>query len=222
MFAQFSFFRALPATVLFLLLCLAGCGGGGGSGGPGSGSGGTVTPPGGSTSNGTDCTAPTTRDVDGCAYVSLGDVTGDFLTYTVKVTDVSITKQDGTVAKLVPPNTTVDFAQYSGLNEFLALSAVPGGNYVSGSITIDFTGANIQAQDASGNAVKLSPVDSSGKPLGVVTTAITLDSSHPLGLFAGTPHVLGIDFDLNASNVINSNGTVTVDPFIDATADPTV
>jgi hypothetical protein len=217
MFAQYSFSRALPAAALSLLLGLAACGGGGGD----SGSGGTVTPPGGSTSSGTDCTAPTTTDVDGCAYVSLDDVTGDFLTYTVKITDLSITKRDGTVAKIVPANTTVDFAQYTSLSEFLSLNALPAGDYVSGSITIDFTGADIEAQDASGNAVKLKPVDSSGKALGSVTVAVDLDSDHPLGLFPGTAHVLGIDFDLNASNTVNSNHTVTVDPFIVASADPT-
>jgi hypothetical protein len=216
MFAQYSFSRALPVAVLSLLLGLTACGGGGG----GSGSGGTVTPPGGSTSSGTDCTTPKTTDLDGCAYVSLDDVTGDFLAYTVKITDLSITKRDGTVAKIVPANTTVDFAQYTSVSEFLTLSAVPAGDYVSATVTIDFSGADIETQDSSGNAVKLKPVDTSGKALGTLTLDVDLDSDHPLGLFPGTAHVLGLDFDLNASNTINSNHTVTVDPFIVASADP--
>ncbi|HEY1774264.1 MAG TPA: hypothetical protein VGH91_13835 [Gammaproteobacteria bacterium] len=216
MFAQYSFSRMLPVAALSMLLGLVACGGGGGGG---SGSGSTVTPPGGSTSSGTDCTNPTKTDVDGCAYVTLDDVTGDFLVYSVKVTDLSITKSDGTVAEMLPANTTVDFAQYTSLSEFLTLNAVPAGNYVSGSITIDFSGADIETQDSSGNAVKLSPVDSSGKALGSVTLAIKFDSNHTLGLFAGTPHVLGIDFDLNASDVVNSNNTVTVNPFIVASVD---
>ena len=215
MFAQYSFLRLLPVAALSLLLGLTACGGGGG----GSSGSGTVTPPGGSTSAGTDCTSPKTTDVDGCAYVSLDDVTGDFLAYSVKVTDISLTKQDGTVAKVVPADTTVDFAQYTSLNEFLSLNALSAGNYVSGSITIDFSGADIEAQDSSGNAVKLKPVDTSGKALGSVTMAITFDKSHALGAFPGTPHVLGIDFDLNASNTINSNNTVTVDPVIVASVD---
>jgi hypothetical protein len=157
--------------------------------------------------------------VDGCAFVSLGDDTGDFLTYKVKVTDLSITRRDGTVAKLLPAATTVDFAQYTSLSEFLTLAAVPAGDYLSGSITLDFTGSDIEAQDASGNAVKLRAVGSSGKPLGNLTVAITLDADHPIGLFPGTPHVFGIDFDLNASSTINSNNTVTVDPFLVASVD---
>jgi hypothetical protein len=218
MFAQYSFSHALSAAALCLLFGLTACGGGGGS--SGSGSGGTVTPPGGSTSSGTDCTAPKTTDVDGCTYVSLDDVTGDFLAYTVKITDLSITKRDGTVAKITPASTTVDFTQYTSVSEFLTLSAVPAGDYVSATITIDFSGADIESQDSSGNAVKLKPVDSSGKPLGSLTLNVNLDGDHPLGLFPGTAHVLGIDFDLNASNTINSNQTVTVDPFIVASADP--
>lgn len=215
MFAQYSILRLLPAAALSLLLGLTACGGGGG----GSSGSGTVTPPGGSASSGTDCTSPKTTDVNGCAYVTLDDVTGDFLVYSVKVTDLSLTKQDGTVAKVIPADTTVDFAQYTSLSEFLSLNALPAGDYVSGSVTIDFSGADIQAQDASGNAVKLKPVDANGKALGSVTLTIAFDSSHALGAFPGTPHVLGLDFDLNASNTINSNNTVTVDPVIVASVD---
>lgn len=215
MFAQYSLLRMLPAAALSLLLGLAACGGGGG----GSSGSGTVTPPGGSASSGTDCTSPKTADVDGCAYVALDDVAGDFLVYTVKVTDLSLNKQDGTVAKVIPADTTVDFARYTSLSEFLSLNAIPAGDYVGGSITLNFSGADIEAQDASGNAVKLKPVDTSGKALGSVTLSISFDSSHALGAFPGTPHVLGIDFDLNASNTINSDNSVTVDPVIVAAAD---
>jgi hypothetical protein len=217
MFAQYSFSRALSAAALSLLLGLTACGGGGGGS---SGSGGTVTPPGGSTSNGTDCTAPKTSDVNGCIYVSLDDVTGDFLVYKVKITDLSITKRDGTVAKIIPATTTVDFAQYTSLSEFLSLSAVPAGDYVGATITLDFSGSDVETQDSSGNAVKLKPVDTSGKALGSLTLNVNLDSDHPLGLFPGAAHILGIDFDLNASNTVNSNHTVTVEPFIVASADP--
>ncbi len=215
MSAQYTFPRLLLAAALSFALGLTACGGGGSSGSSGS-----VTPPGGSSADGTDCTAPNSNNVDGCAYVSLGDSTGDFLAYTVKVTSLSITRRDGTVAELIPANTTVDFAQYTSLSELLTLSAVPAGDYVSGSITLDYAGADIEAQDASGNAVKLRPVDSTGKALGNVTLAINLDSDHPLGLFPGTPHVLGLDFDLDASNTINSNNTVTVEPFLVASVDP--
>ncbi|HEY3859290.1 MAG TPA: hypothetical protein VGM47_06740 [Gammaproteobacteria bacterium] len=234
MLSQFKFPRVLLAAALSFALGLTACGGGGGgvtiSGGAGGSSGGgssgggsggaPVTPPGGSTSNGTNCDSPTSADVDGCTYVSLGDATSDFLTYTVKVTAISITLRNGIVADLVPASTTVNFAQYTSLTEFLTLNAVPAGDYVSASITFDFTGADIEAQDASGKAVKLKPVDSAGKSLGKLTLNINFDANHPLGLFPGATHILGLDFDLNASNIINSDNTVTVNPVMVASVDP--
>jgi hypothetical protein len=204
--------RTLLATALSLAFGLAACGGGGSSDS-------ATLPPGGSSSSGTDCTQPTTGDVDGCTFVSLSDVTGDFLTYTVKVDDIVLTRRDGTTVSLVPGKTTVDFAQYTSVGEFLSLNAVPAGDYVSGVITLDYSGADIQAQNASGNAEQLRPVDGSGKVIGTVDETITFDSDHPLGLFPGQAHLLGIDFDLDASNTINSNGTVTVAPFLTASVD---
>lgn len=210
---QLKVSRALLAAALTLALGLSACGGGGGS------SDSTTLPPGGGTGNGTDCTQPTSNDVDGCSYVALSDETGDFLVYTVKVDNIVITRRDGTTASLVPGKTTVDFAQYTTLSEFLSLNALPAGDYVSGVITLDFTGADIEVQDSSGNAKKLRPVDASGHALGTVDVTVTLDSDHPLGLFPGESHVLGIDFDLDASNTVNSDGTVTVDPFLTASVD---
>lgn len=215
MSSQFKISRVLLAAALSLALGLSACGGGGG-GGSDSG----VLPPGGSSSGGTDCTQPTSADVDGCTYVALSDETGDYLAYTVKVDDIVLTRRDGTTVSLVPSKTTVDFAQYTDLSEFLSLNAVPAGDYVSGLITLDYSGADIEVQDSSGNAQKLKPVDGSGKALGTEDVTVTLDGDHPLGLFPGAAHVLGIDFDLDASNTVNSNGTVTVDPFLTASVDP--
>ncbi|HSN18993.1 MAG TPA: hypothetical protein VLV87_12395 [Gammaproteobacteria bacterium] len=214
--------RLFLGIALALALALAGCGGGsnsslsGSGGGGGAGGGGS----GGSTGSGTDCTQPTSSDLDGCTYVSLSDDTGDFLAYRVKVAKIVLTRRDGTAVSLIPSSTTVDFAQYTSLSEFLSLNAVPAGDYVSGVITLDFTGADIEAQDASGNAVRLSPVDSSGHALAAKDVTIAFDGDHPLSLFPGQAHLLGINFDLNASNVIHTgNDTVTVEPFLVASID---
>lgn len=203
------FSRFLSVAALILTLALVGCGGGSGS--SLSGGGGVA---------GTDCTRPTTSDLGGCTYVALSDDTGDFLTYRVKVTKLTLTRRDGTVTSLMPGPATVDFAQYTSLGEFLSLNALPAGDYVSGVIGLDFSGADIEAQDSSGNALTLKPVDTSGKALGAADVTITFDSSHPLSLFPGEAHVLGVNFDLNASNVIHTgNNTVTVQPFLVASVD---
>ena len=212
------FSRLITGSALALALALAGCGGGG-SDIAGGGGGGTPVPPG-SSASGTDCTAPTTSDLDGCTYVALSDDTGDFLSYRVKVAKLTLTRRDGTVASVIPSSTTVDFAQYTNLSEFLSLNAVPAGDYVSGVITLDFSGSDIEAQDISGKAVRLSPVDDSGKALAAKDVTIVFDADHPLSLFPGQAHVLGINFDLNASNVIHTaNSTVTVHPFLVASID---
>lgn len=212
MFFQRMLYRARILAALAFALCLAACGGGSGSG---SSSGG-----GGSTANGTNCSQPTSSDVNGCGYVSLSDTSGQFLTYTVTVKQFTLTRQDGITQNVLPGPTTVDFARYAAVSEFLSLNAMPSGNYVSGVLTLDYSGSDIVAQDGSGNAVKLAPVDSSGHALGTQTVTVTFDNSHMFGLFAGTPELLNLDFDLDASNIVNSNHTVTVEPVLFATIDP--
>src|SRR5579859_3989693 len=116
------------ACVLALAMLLSACGG-------------SISP---STSRATDCTRPSTSDQNGCAYINLADAPGDFLSYTVNVTALTLTRADGTVVNILPANTTVDFAQYSDLSEFLTLASMPQGTYTSGNITLDYTNADIE------------------------------------------------------------------------------
>ena len=208
---------ALWAGVVFFSLTLAACGGSSSSSSTGStgSTGQTGTPA------STDCTQPTGSDSQGCTYVNLTDAPGDFLSYTVQVTALTLTRSDGTVVNILPAATTVDFAQYTDLNEFLTLAAMPLGAYSKGSITLDYTNADIEADDAGGNAVKLAPVDGNGNPITTLTLAIQLDSSGNLVLVPGVPKLFQVDFDLAASNSVDlSNDTVTVQPFLSASVDP--
>lgn len=198
------------AFTLALLVSLGACGGSGSS---------SSTPP------TTDCTNPSASDQNGCAYVNLADAPGNFLTYTVNVTGLTLTRADGTVVNVLPNSTTVDFAQYSDLSEFLTLASMPPGTYTSGSITLDYTNADIQMADTNGNAVQVAPVDSSGNAITTLTLAIDLDNTSALVLVPGVPRLFQVDFDLAASNTVNLNGsgepaTVTVQPFLSASVDP--
>ncbi|HEY1773651.1 MAG TPA: hypothetical protein VGH91_10720 [Gammaproteobacteria bacterium] len=202
------------AWIAVLALALSACGGSGSSS-----SSSTPTPPSGSGT--TDCSAPTTSDSDGCTYVNLTDAPGDFLTYTVDVTALTLKRADGTVVNVLPQTTTVDFAQYSDLNEFLTLADMPLGSYVSGSITLDYSNADIEVQDSSGNAVKVSPVDVNGNPITTLSLQVQLSSSGELVLVPGVPKVFQLDFNLAASNVVDlTDDTVTVQPFLLASVDP--
>lgn len=197
--------RLVQACALILFVGLSACGGSGSSG----------TPP------ITDCTQPSITDAKGCTYVNLTDSPDDFLTYTVNVTALTLTRSDGTVVSLVPNPTTVDFAQYDDLSEFFTLAAMPVGVYTGGSITLDYTNADIEVTDANGNAAQVKPVDASGKPVTTITLNIDLDNQASLVLAPGVPQVYQLDFDLDASNVVNiNNSTVIVQPFLVASVNP--
>ena len=171
--------------------------------------------------SGTDCTKPSASDQNGCAYVNLADAAGDFLSYKVNVTGLTLTRADGTVVNVLPTTTTVDFAQYSDLSEFLTLASMPAGTYTSGTITLDYTNADIQVTGATGNAVQVTPVDANGKPITTLALSINLDNQAALVLVPGVPRLFQVDFDLAASNSVNlTNDTVTVQPFLVASVDP--
>ncbi len=214
--------RALLAAALASLLGLAACGSGSssaiaGTGGNGNGGGGTGTPP---PITNTDCDKPTTNDDGGCAFVSLTDAAGDFLTYTVGVTKITLTRRDGAVVSVLPKSATVDFAQYTDLSEFLTLNAIPVGDYQSGVITLDYRNADIEDQDTNGDAVKLKPVDAGGAAITTLDVTVNFDTNHPFGAVKGVPHTLGIDFNLDSSNTVNNGKqTVTVQPFLIARVD---
>ena len=197
--------KTLGAALLTALaLTLAGCGGSSSS-----------------TATSTDCSSPRASDSDACAYVSFTDAPGDFLTYTVKVTGLSLKRSDGTVVDVLPASTSVDFAQYDGLSEFLTLATIPPGTYTSGSVTLDYSGADIEVQDNNGNAVKVAPVDENGDPVTTLTLNVQLDSTGALVLVPGVPKVFQLDFNLTASNTVDlTDDTVTVAPFLVASVDP--
>ena len=198
--------RLFRACAFTLLASLSACGG--------SGSTGSVLPP-------TDCTHPSVSDQSGCTYVNLTDSPGDFVSYTVNVKALTLTRSDGTVVNLLPADTRVDFAQYTDLGEFLTLASMPLGGYTSGSITLDYTDADIEVADSSGNAIQVKPLDTSGSPVTTLTLAINMDSQGTLALAPGVPHLFQVDFDLAASNTVDlGNATVTVQPFLVASVDP--
>lgn len=192
--------RRLVAFLLSLSLGLVGCGGGSGSdfttGGPSSGS-----------------------AVDGQLTVSLTDAKGDFLSYTVDVTSLTLTKEDGAVVETVPNKTQVDFAQYTDLTEFFTAASIPSGTYTSAKLTLDYSNANIQVEDANGGALKASNIiGSSGTtPVTTLSVNVALDKKK-LVIAPGTPRNLTLDFNLAQSNTVTFDAagaaTVQVQPVL--------
>lgn len=197
------------AGILFLSLTLAACGG---SSSSSSDTGGSTT---------TNCSQPSSSDSQGCTYVNFTDAPGDFLTYTVNVTGLSLTRSDGTVVNVLPATTTVDFAQYTDLSEFLTLAAMPVGTYTSGTVILDYSNADIEVQDNSGNALKVAPVDDNGNPITTLTLKVELDNTGRLVLVPGVPKLFQLDFNLAASNIVDlTDATVTVEPVLVASVNP--
>ena len=206
-------------VIVFGAAALTACGGGGVSGALPGGSGGVASP--------TACTSAC-----GGALVTLTDAPGDFLSYIVTVDSLTLTRSDGTVVQTLPVKTTVDFAQLVNLSEIVSAAQIPDGNYVSASMTLDYSGATIVVDSGSGG-VTIAPnhiIDGqTNNPLvapnsTTMTLNLSLPSNQPLVITEGTVANLALDFNLAASNAITlspmSPATVTVNPVLSGSLVP--
>jgi hypothetical protein len=199
--------KALRYCAGLLTLLLAACGGGGG--------GGAVAVQG---CTGANC---------GTLQIGLTDADGDFIRYAVDVVSIDLTNANGEVVHTLPagPSTRVDFAQYVDVTEFLTAASIPAGAYKKASVTLDYTNADIQVEVA-GAAVPVPAAnirDTDGSALTQLTLEVRFDDGHPLVVAPGAAHLFTIDFNLAASNQVDtvvSPPVLTVSPFLSADVDP--
>jgi Domain of unknown function (DUF4382) len=167
----------------------------------------------------------------GMAMVSMTDAPGDFISYMVNVVSLQLKRADGTLVETVPVTTQVDFAQLVNLSEILSAEQIPAGNYVSASMTIDFSGATIVVDNgttgvtiAAGSVIN----GATSMPLAAPNpTQMTLTLDLSRNNFVVTEHAianLALDFNLAASNTIAPSDTnpmtVTVNPVLTASLVP--
>jgi hypothetical protein len=154
--------------------------------------------------------------------VTLTDAKGDFLSYTVNLTSLQLQTAAGAAVETLPSVTKVDFSQLVDLTEVISAGQIPAAEYVSATLTLDYTGANITADDGTGAAVALKPVDATGAALAApVTVSVKLDNAHHLVITPGRTGRLAFDFNLAASNTVNlTAATVTVSPTLVASVVP--
>ena len=192
------------------VLLLSGCGNDGMSGMGSTATGGMNTPAACSSAN---C---------GPAMLTMTDAKGDFLSYTVNMTSLQLQTAGGASVETLPAVTKVDFAQLVDLTEVISAGQIPAAEYVSATVTLDYTGANITADDGTGTAVTLKPVDSTGAALtGPLTVTVKLDNTHHLMITAGRTSRLAFDFNLAASNTVDlTTATVAVSPTLVASVVP--
>ena len=185
--------------MILALVTLAACGGGGGE----------------DPANEQD----TAESEAGDLLISLTDAEGDFLSYTVDVTSLVLTRRDGTIVETVPESTRVDFAQYTELSEFFTAATVPSGVYTSGVLSIDYSEASIFVENVDGDAVEVQSLrDEEGEAIATLDVSVHLNGRNELVIAPGIPSHLMLDFDLKSSNHVEFDDEgqpiVTVEPVL--------
>jgi hypothetical protein len=209
-----------PAAIA---LGLAACGGGGGA---------SMSGP---TTGAQGCSASTC----GNAVVTLTDAPGDFASYKVNVTSLTLTKADGTVVETLPVTTSVDFTQLINVTELVSSAAIPQGEYVAATMTLDYSNASIYVYtDASNTQTQqVAQVQDSSTPADVlwsstppaptsstITVTVQLDTAHHLVITPGKLARLALDFNVAQSNTVDLSNpaapVVTVLPALVASVVP--
>jgi uncharacterized protein DUF4382 len=164
----------------------------------------------------------------GTVQVGLTDAAGDFLSYAVDVTSLTLTRADGTVAQTLPQKTRVDLAQLADLTEFVTSATIETGSYVSATLVLDYSQADIQVDNGLGVAVPV-PLANIKDAQGVAITApvsmkVQFDNARQLTIAPLVPALLDLDFSLAASNTVDmsnpSSPVVTVSPLLVADVAP--
>lgn len=200
-------------SLFFVGWLLAGCGGGGG------GAAVSEIPQPAAVCNPADSSTFTEC---GTLYVGLTDADGDFLSYSVDVVSLKLEKANGASVETLPTNARIDFAQYVDLTEFVTAANIPPGTYVAGTITLDYSDAEVFVE-AAGAAKETLVVDGDGNALTQSTLQITLSDRNQLVITRGRPALLTVDFDLAASHavdVLSIPAVAVAEPFIVAEIDP--
>jgi hypothetical protein len=145
-----------------------------------------------------------------------------FVAYRVGLASIQLQTSSGKPSTVIfPAETTVDFTKVTDLSEVIGAPTVPKGTYSGAEITLDYSTAQIIYDDGSLDGIALTPVDSSGKALGLARVSVSLDPADPLRSAAKQAFRLSLSLNLAASNLINlSNNTVTITPLIAASMQP--
>jgi len=204
---------AIQISVLMTVLTLTACGGGSSTVEN------TPVPP---SAQSCDPADAATHSECGTVFVGLTDADGDFLNYTVDVVQLSLEMANGRLVDTLPRSTRINFTDYVDLTELLTAATVPPGTYVSGTITLDYGDAEVfvEAGDMAKEAVV---TDIDGNALGQTELKIVLSNRDRLIVTRGRPAVLQLDFDLDASHIVDilpTPATATSEQFIVAEVTP--
>jgi hypothetical protein len=158
----------------------------------------------------------------GTVFISLTDANGDFLNYTVDVVQLTLETADGRIVDTLPRRTRINFTDYVNVSELLTAATVPPATYVSGTITLDYSDAEVFVE--AGDLAKAAIVtDLDGNALAQTSLKIVLSNRDQLIVTRGRTSFLQLDFDLGASHVVDivpTPATAASEQFIIAEVTP--
>jgi len=149
---------------------------------------------------------PDTFDQCGIVLVGFTDADGDFLNYTVDVLSLTLETANGRTVETLPRTTRINFTDYVDLTELVSAAAIPPATYVSGTINLQYSDAEIFVESA-GAAKEAVVTDKAGVELTQTNLRIVLSNRDRLIVTKGRAALLQLDFDLSASHEVDIQAT---------------
>ncbi|HVZ82696.1 MAG TPA: DUF4382 domain-containing protein [Terracidiphilus sp.] len=123
--------------------------------------------------------------------------------FSVQIQSVMLTDSSGNTASLISGTPTVDFARFNGLQTLLDMNDIPAGTYTG--VTINLGPATIGYLDNT-----TTPPSITTEAATLTTNSVSLTLNNPLVVTTGgAPAGLRMDFDLQKSIGVDTNGNIT-------------
>ena len=144
------------------------------------------------------------------------------LDYEVSLNSLELVSTTGVKAEVLSEPMDVDLAQVIDLEGAINTGLIPAGTYNTANVVIDYSHANITADDGTGKAVKLLPLDSSSAPIsGTEAVTMKLDRNRSFTVSVRNGALQALDFNLEASTQVSiANATAKVSPTLVANVVP--
>jgi len=159
----------------------------------------------------------------GTPVITFSATPGPFTTYLVQVYQIALVRDDGTVLYPLTVPEMVDLTQLNDRIELFGAPALIEGNYLSASITINYSLAQIYT-NVNGTSQAVTILDAStGAAATTISYSVKFDTAHPLVIKRGSATPLDFNFDLSASSSLNTATSpmqLSVRPVMTASTQP--